>query len=89
MIPDNILTASLAAASIAKILVDILRMAFPNRPSWVSPVLAIAFGILSALLLSIANGTEITQTMIAQNIIAGILAGGSSVALTEIQKRSN
>ena len=82
------MTVSLAAASIAKVLVDIVRMAFPTRPDWVSPVLALGFGILCAFLLSIANGALISQEMIAQNIIAGILAGGSSVAITELQKRT-
>lgn len=89
MLPDNIVTLSLAAASIAKILVDLVRMAFPNRPQWVSPVLAICFGIFTSLMLSVANGVMIEPQMIAQNVIAGILAGGSSVAITELSKRTN
>jgi hypothetical protein len=89
MITDNILVLALAAASIAKILVDVVRMAFPdNRPNWVSPVLAVAFGILAAFLMLMSNGEMITQQTIAQTMIAGILAGGSAVGITELGRKA-
>ena len=89
MITDNILVLALAAASIAKILVDVVRMAFPdNRPNWVSTVLAVAFGILAAFLMLMSNGEMITQQTIAQTMIAGILAGGSAVGITELGRKA-
>lgn len=88
MIPDNILVLALAAASIGKILVDIVRLAFPDRPNWVSPVLAVLFGILAAFLMFMASGEVLSQQTIAQTVIAGILAGGSAVGITELGRKA-
>lgn len=85
---DNILTIALASAGIAKILVDVVRLGFPNRPTWVSPVLAILFGIISATILALSNGDALTVQTLAQNIIAGVLSGGSAIGITELSNRA-
>lgn len=85
-IDPAIITISLAAAAVAKILVDMVRMT--NRlPAWVSPPLSVAFGIGAAFLLLLANGTVLTGQTAAQAAIAGILAAGTAIGSTELQKR--
>jgi hypothetical protein len=82
----NIVTAALAAATIAKILVDLVRMS--NRlPGWLSPLLAVLFGIAAALLLQVAAGATLTPQLAAQATLAGILAASTAVGATELQKR--
>ncbi|RRR75289.1 MAG: hypothetical protein EI684_05140 [Candidatus Viridilinea halotolerans] len=81
----QIVTIALAAAAIAKILVDMVRMS--NRlPSWASPLLAVGFGIAAAFLLLVANGTIVNGQTAAQAMVAGILAAGAAVGATELQK---
>jgi hypothetical protein len=85
-IDPNIATIALAAATIAKILVDMVR-ATQRLPAWASPLLALGFGILAAFLLQLAAGTELTVQSVAISTIAGVLAGGAAVGTTELQKR--
>ncbi len=82
----NIVTAALAAATIAKILVDLLRMT-NKLPAWSSPLLAVAFGIAAAVLLQVAAGVAITPANTAQAVLAGIVAASTAIGSTELQKR--
>jgi membrane-associated protease RseP (regulator of RpoE activity) len=84
-ISPNIITISLAATVIAKVLVDLVR-AIQNLPSWLSPILAVLFGIAAAFLLQVAAGTVLTLQMAAVSTLAGIIAGGAAVGTTELQK---
>ena len=84
--PDSILSVALAATTIAKVIVDIARQVAP-LPGWSLPILALLFGIAAAFLLLIASGTAITAPMAAQATLAGILAAGGAVGVTELQKR--
>lgn len=86
---ETVITNALAAASIAKILVDILRMAFPNRPDWVSPLLAVLFGIGASVLLLLTQDVELTRAALAQAVLAGVLAGGSAVGITQLQRQTS
>jgi TRAP-type C4-dicarboxylate transport system permease small subunit len=86
---DVLIGTSLAATTIAKVLVDVVKNAFPNRPTWVSPVLAIVFGILAAFTIMLTGETELTRAVIAQSLLAGILAGGSAVGVTELQRNAD
>lgn len=89
MFPDNVLLTIAAAATIIKTIVDVIRVAFPERPSWISPVLAIALGPLVVVLISVSQGDPLTQQVIAQAFLSGVLAGGSAIGVTELQKRSD
>lgn len=89
MIPDNVFLLVTAATTIVKLVVDGARIAVPNRPSWVSPILALMLGPLITTLIMVSNGETLTQTTIAQAILAGIFAGCGAIGLTETQKRSN
>ncbi|NNJ10584.1 hypothetical protein EKD04_009610 [Chloroflexales bacterium ZM16-3] len=82
----NIVTAALAAATIAKILVDLLRMT-NKLPAWTSPLLAVGFGIMAAVLLQVAAGVAITSANTAQAVLAGIVAASTAIGSTELQKR--
>ncbi len=87
MIDTNIITLALAAATICKALVDMIRQGIALA-GWISPLLAIAFGILATFLLLIADGSVLTPQLSAQAVLAGILAGASAVGVTELQKRT-
>lgn len=83
----DILTQALAAGTICKALVDMLRQAHPI-PGWLTPPLALAFGILASFLLLLANGHPLTAQSLAQAVLAGVLAAASAVGVTELQKRT-
>jgi uncharacterized membrane protein YjjP (DUF1212 family) len=87
-ISPTVVTIALAAATIAKILVDLVR-GTQKLPPWASPLLALAFSILAAFLLQLAGGGALTVQAAAINTLAGILAAGTAVGATELQKRTN
>jgi hypothetical protein len=82
-----ILQQALAAATICKIIVDLVRQT-TKCPTWILPVLAILFGILSSVFISLSMNPVINVTNFAQSVIAGILAAGSAMGVTELQKRA-
>ena len=81
-----ILQQALAAATICKVLVDLVRQS-TKIEGWKAPLLALVFGITSSLLLVLAQEDLLNAKIISQSIIAGILAAGSAVGVTELQKR--
>jgi len=82
----NIITTALAAATIAKILVDLVRSA-QQVPAWASPVMALVGAEIAALLLLVSSGAALTPQTLAQAAIAGMLAAGTAVGATELQRR--
>jgi hypothetical protein len=82
-----ILQQVLAAATICKILVDLVRQT-TKCEGWMLPILAIIFGISASILISLSINPLITVSIISQSIIAGILAAGSAMGVTELQKRA-
>ncbi len=84
---ETIIVQALAASTIVKALVDVARMAAP-LPRWLPPLLAVLGGIAVVLLLMVAAGGALTAQLVAQAILAGILAGASAVGVTELQKRA-
>jgi hypothetical protein len=85
---DLILTQALAAATICKVIVDMIR-GIADIPSWLSPVLALTFGVVAAVLLRVASGDALASDSIAQAVLAGVLAAGSAVGVTELQRRTS
>lgn len=84
---DNILILASAGALYAKLVVDLAKMA-TDLPRWAAPILAIVVAIASLVVLMIANEQPLTQALIAQAVLAGFLAGGSAVGVTELHKRA-
>lgn len=84
---DSIIETALAATTVAKTLVDLLRMA-TDTPRWVPPLAALFCGIISVLLLEIASKVALSADVLATVILAGIVSGGLSVGVTELQKRA-
>ena len=84
----DITTKTLAIVTIVKVLVDMAKMAVPEMPKWLPPVVAVPFGIITAVLLDLAGGIPLTPATIATSILAGILAAGAAVGVTELQKRA-
>lgn len=85
---DSILLLALSASMVAKTLVDMLRMAV-DTPRWLPPVLAVGAGVGTVLLLMVAQGQALTAAALATAVLAGVLAGGSSVGVTELSNRAN
>lgn len=84
---DQILALSLAATTIVKVLIDVLKLAW-STPTWAPPLLAVVGGPFVVVLLMMADAQVLTQQALAQAILAGILAGGGAVGVTEIAKRT-
>jgi hypothetical protein len=88
VIPSNIILQAAAAATFVKVLIDILKMA-TDPPRWAPPALAVSGGIGIILLLMVAGDVALTRAAIANAILAGIMAGGTAVGVTELSKRAN
>jgi hypothetical protein len=82
---DSIILLALAGATVAKTLVDLLKMAM-DTPRWVQPAAGIVAGILTILLMEVADRVAIDLAVGAQIVLAGILAAGSAIGVTELQK---
>lgn len=85
---NSLIVLALSATTLTKIVVDLLRMT-RRFPRWVSPFLALSAGIVITLLLLAANGTPLTVAVVAQGILAGVMAAGSAIGVTELQKREH
>jgi len=82
-----IIQETLAAATICKILVDLIRQT-AKVESWAYPLLALGFGIISSLLLILSSNATMDASTISRAVISGILAAGSAMGVTELQKRA-
>lgn len=85
---DQIIALSLAAVAIVKVLVDLVKLGWVALPQWVPPLLALIGGPVIVALLMIAGGQLLTQQALAQAVLAGILAGGGAVGVTELANRA-
>jgi len=66
-----------------------LTLAWPDRPRWVPPVVALIAGILITNLLQMTSNIPLTQQTEAQAILAGIVAATGAVGVTELQRRAS
>lgn len=78
---------SLMAATLVKIVVDLVKMA-AQTPQWVAPALALLLGVAFVLVLMIAADVPLTAPVIAQSIIAGVLAASTAIGSTALQSRT-
>lgn len=75
-----------AVAFLVRGLIDALKMAV-DPPRFVPPLLALLLGPLILTLLSVAAGAPLTQALLAQNAVAGLLAGLAAIGSVELSKR--
>lgn len=84
-LPVALVTLSVAAGTLAKILVDMMTMGWPGRPTWAAPLAALVFGIGAVFLLTVStlpDTAPIGRQMITSSIVAGILAAATSIGMT-------
>jgi hypothetical protein len=90
MPPDVLMMAS-STALFAKMAVDLTRLATPVgyeiRP-WIPPVLAVLFGVVGNVLVLLANAEPLTSQSLATVGLASLLAAGTAIGATELQKRA-
>lgn len=87
-VPAGILTMSLAAGWIANILVSMLTMGWPQRPTWVGAVAAFVFGVLAAFVVTLSelpSAAPIERQLIFTMFGAGILAAGAAMGIGAAQ----
>jgi len=83
-----VLTQSvLAVVTLAKVLVDMTKMAVPDAPKWIFPLVALGYSLLISLLFTVANGLLLDAVTVSQAILEAILAAGAAIGVTELQKR--
>lgn len=90
---DNIISLSLAVATILKVLIDLLRITLQSAGikmvKTFIPLIALFFGPALCILVIVATGATLSSDAIAQALIAGVLAAGQAVGVTELQKIVN
>lgn len=80
---------AVVATVFIKVIIDIVRIGSPMQlPTWVSPLLALVFGQVFVLLLTVSGGEVIQPSVVSDVILAGILAAGSAVGVTDLSRRA-
>lgn len=87
LLTQSLITQAMAVTTLAKILVDMTKMAVPDAPKWIFPIIALGFSIIISILLMTANGMVLDSVNISQGILTAILAAGAAIGVTELQKR--
>jgi hypothetical protein len=87
---NNILIQAVAAAMFAKVMVDMVKMTPAQTLGWVLVLLAFAFGQVSSFLLYFAtvDGAALSARAVSNCVLVGILAAGSAIGVTELQKKA-
>ena len=78
---DSLITVS-SSAMVAGYLVEFVKLAFPNKPAWISVLAAVLSGIAASFLISLAQGQAMTTTLAARLILEGIAAAATAAGLT-------
>ena len=82
---NSIIEIALAATMVAKSAIDLCRAA-ADLPRWGPPLGAVVFGIGGVALLAMSQGQTFTSAVIAQTILAGILAGAGAIGVTALAR---
>lgn len=85
---DDITTLALVLSPLIKLTVDLLRTSWPASRPW-SATIAIAVGMVVAEIALVAMGEVMTPQTVARGLLAGLMAAGGAVLLTEGQKTAN
>lgn len=78
----NQIVETSAASVLTSYLVSLFKLAWPTVPSWALVIAALASGLASALLISLAGGEALTTPVIATNVLQGIGAAAIAAGLT-------
>lgn len=70
-----------SAAALSALLTSLFKFAWPSAPSWALIVFALAIGIASTMVVSLAAGEVLTTQTIATNVIQGIIAAGGAAGI--------
>jgi hypothetical protein len=80
---------AVVATVFVKLIIDVVRIGSPMQlPTWVSPVLALVFGQVFVFLITVSGGEVIQASVISDMILAGVLAAGSAVGVTDLGRRA-
>jgi hypothetical protein len=80
---------AVVATVFVKLVIDIVRIGSPMQlPTWVSPVLALVLGQVFVFLITVSGGEVIQASVISDMILAGVLAAGSAVGVTDLSRRA-
>jgi hypothetical protein len=87
---NNILIQAVAAAMVVKILVDAVKMTPLQTVGWKVVLLAFVFGQLCAAAFKMTTdaGLALTQKDLSGCFLVGVLAFGSAIGVTELQKKA-
>ncbi len=84
---DSIIILALSATTVAKTGVDLVRLGV-DTPRWLPPALATVIGVGAVLLLMVATSVALDAAAIASAVLAGILAAGGAVGVTELSRQA-
>lgn len=80
---------AVVATVFVKLVIDIVRIGSPMQlPTWVSPVLALVLGQVFVFLITVSGGEVIQASVVSDMILAGVLAAGSAVGVTDLGRRA-
>lgn len=80
---------AVVATMFVKVVIDVIRLGFPMQlPAWASPVMALVFGQVFVFLITVSGGEVIQPSVVSDMILAGVLAAGSAVGVTDLARRA-
>jgi hypothetical protein len=85
---SEIFILATSGATWVKLLVDLWKVARPVCRTWEAPVLAVLSGVLILFLLLLATGQPLTSQTSARAVLAGLMAAGMAMGVTELHKRA-
>ena|ERR1051325_242481 len=85
---DPILT-TVSAAAVAAILTNLFKLAWAAAPSWALVAVAVAAGVGSSILVSVANGATLDAQAIAGMAVQGLIAAAGAAGIDQTSQRAN
>lgn len=85
---DNILMLAAAATTFVRVLIDLVKLSPLPTTGRIPAILAVPVGILVVLIMMVGNGAEINAQAAANAGLAGILAAGAALGVTELGRRA-
>lgn len=77
-----------SAAVLTGYIVEFVKMAAPNAKPWISVLVAVLAGIVSALIIAISTGATMDAAGIATRVVEGIAAAATAAGLTRTVVRA-
>lgn len=77
-----------SAAVLTGYVVEFVKMAAPNVRPWISVLVAVVAGIMSALIIAVSTGATMDAASIATRIVEGVAAAATAAGLTRTVARA-